>query len=420
MAEISIAGRGWQGVYQRLRKQQVRFPVLLPLGGPCSNFFFCHISITSVRSSHMATEKPKVLVLGGCGFIGRHIVCELVAKNITSGVCVVDKVPPQIAWLNEKQAKIFNEDVVTFRSANLINSASCSAAFGEEQWDWVINAAGETKTGQVEAVYHEGIVRLSTNCANEAAKRRVKVYLEISAGNMGSDETVPHKESDDCNPWTVTARCKYLVEKEIKSTPDLNWIIVRPAIVYGLSDKTGLTPRLVIGAVYRELKETMKILWDENLHINTVHVTDVARAIVWLCQQGRTGHICNIVDDGNTKQGDINNIISDIFNINHKYWGNIVSSIAKNDTAGLINEINEKHLVPWAKVCSAGGLDNTPLTPYIDQDSVHQNHLHLDGSKLRAEGFTYSVPKPTQENLMEVLMDFVTMKIFPASAFPSQ
>lgn len=43
---------------------------------------------------------------------------------------------------------------------------------------------------QVEAVYHEGIVRLSTNCANEAAKRKVKVYLEISAGNMGSDEKV--------------------------------------------------------------------------------------------------------------------------------------------------------------------------------------------------------------------------------------
>lgn len=36
-------------------------------------------------------------------------------------------------------------------------------------------------------------------------------------------------------------------------------------------------PRLVLGAVYRHLKETMKMLWDENLLINTVHVTDVAR-----------------------------------------------------------------------------------------------------------------------------------------------
>ncbi|KAK4313907.1 hypothetical protein Pmani_014770 [Petrolisthes manimaculis] len=389
----------------------------------------------------MATVKPKVLVLGGCGFLGRHIVCELVAKDVASAVCVVDKVPPQIAWLNEKQTKVFNDDVVTFRSANLINPASCTAAFGEEEWDWVINAAGETKTGQsvnpegpssllakikkkmqkeVDAVYHEGIVRLSTNCANEAAKRKVKVYLEISDGHMASDEKVGHKESDDCTPWTVTAKCKQQVEKEMKGIPDLNWIVVRPAIVYGPSDKIGLTPRLVLGAVYRHLKETMKMLWDENLLINTVHVTDVARAVVWLCQRGKTGEVYNLVDDGNTTQGHVTNIVSDIFDINHDYWGNTLSKIAKTDTAGLVNEVNEKHLIPWAGVCSAGGLDNTPLTPYIDQNAVHQSHLHLDGAKLRSEGFTYSMPKPSQENLMEVLNDFVAMKIFPATSLPSQ
>lgn len=368
----------------------------------------------------MATVKPKVLVLGGCGFLGRHIVCELVAKNFASTVCVVDKVPPQIAWLNEKQTKVFNDDVVTFRSANLINTASCTTAFGEEEWDWVINAAGETKTGQVDAVYHEGIVRLSTNCANEAAKRKVKIYLEISDGHMASDEKVGHKESSDCNPWTVTAKYKQQVEKELKGLPGLHWLIVRPAIVYGPSDKMGLTPRMVMGAVYRHLNETMKMLWDEKLRINTVHVTDVARAVVWLCQRGKTGEIYNLVDDGNTRQGEVTNIISDIFNINHGYWGNTLSKIAKTDTAGLVNEVNEKHLIPWAGVCAAGGLNNTPLTPYIDQDAVHQNHLHLDGKKLRSEGFTYSVPKPTQDNLIEVLNDFVTMKIFPATSLPSQ
>lgn len=53
------------------------------------------------------------------------------------------------------------------------------------------------------------------------------------------------------------------------------------------------------------------------------------RAIVWLCQQGKAKQVYNIVDDGNTKQGDINNIVSDIFNINHDYWGNTLSTIAK-------------------------------------------------------------------------------------------
>lgn len=368
----------------------------------------------------MATEKPKVLVLGGCGFIGRHIVAELVSKDVASLICVVDKVPPQIAWLNVNHRKIFNDERIIFRSANLINPGSCEAAFGEEMWDWVINAAGETKTGQVEAVYREGIVRLSTNCATEAAKRKVKVYLEISTGNMGSDEKVAHKESDDCNPWGIKATCKHQIEKVIMEMPDLRWIIVRPAIVYGPSDRTGLTPRLVFGAIYRHLGETMKMMWDENLVINTVHVTDVARSIIWLCQQGKTEQIYNVVDEGNTKQGDITTIVSEIFNINHDYWGNTLSNLAKTDAIGLVSEINEKHLAPWAAICSAGGLDNTPLTPYIDQNSVYHKHLHLNGSKLRNEGFTYAVPRPTLDNLKEVLKDFIAMKIFPGSALPTQ
>ena len=65
-------------------------------------------------------------------------------------------------------------------------------------------------------------------------------------------------------------------------------------------------------------------------------------------------------------------------------------------------EINEKHLGPWATLCSTGGLENTPLSPYLDQQLIHRAHINLDGSKIRSEGFTFSVPKPTQSNLLEV------------------
>lgn len=366
----------------------------------------------------MATDKPKVLVLGGCGFIGRHIVAELVEKELAGSVCVVDKVPPQIAWLGPQHQKVFDHHTVSFQSANLINQASCVNAFGDCDWDWVINAAGETKTGQVDPVYREGIVRLSTNCATEAAKKKVKMYVEISSGQMSSSEKNGHKESEDASPWTRTAKFKLQAEKEIRAIPDLNWIIVRPAIAYGPSDKLGITPRLIFGAVYRHLGEPMKLLWDQSLITNTVHVTDLARSIVWLCQRGRTGEIYNVVDEGNTTQGHISNIVSDIFNINHDYFGNTLSNFAKTDASGLVNEINEKHLAPWAAVCSADGIDNTPLTPYLDQDAIHHCHLHLNGSKIREAGFTFSVPKPTQENLMQVIKEFIDMKVFPGTALP--
>lgn len=53
------------------------------------------------------------------------------------------------------------------------------------------------------------------------------------------------------------------------------------------------------------------------------------RAVVWLCQREKVHQIYNVVDDNDTTQGYITEIVSDIFNIKHDYWGNKLSNIAK-------------------------------------------------------------------------------------------
>jgi hypothetical protein len=57
-------------------------------------------------------------------------------------------------------------------------------------WDYVINCACETKSGQTDPVYREGILKLSLNCAIEAAKLNVKRFVEISSGHMCSSNKV--------------------------------------------------------------------------------------------------------------------------------------------------------------------------------------------------------------------------------------
>lgn len=50
------------------------------------------------------------------------------------------------------------------------------------------------------------------------------------------------KESDEeKKPWTKIAKYKLLVEADLKTIPGLHFSIVRPAIVYGVGDKTGLS-----------------------------------------------------------------------------------------------------------------------------------------------------------------------------------
>ena len=45
----------------------------------------------------------------------------LLDNLLVSYLRVVDKVPPQTAWLNTKQQKLFEHPLLEFKSANLIN-----------------------------------------------------------------------------------------------------------------------------------------------------------------------------------------------------------------------------------------------------------------------------------------------------------
>jgi nucleoside-diphosphate-sugar epimerase len=50
----------------------------------------------------------------------------------------------------------------------------------------------------------------------------------------------PAHEDSKLEPWTVLAKHKLEVEKRLRNLEGLNYLIIRPAIVYGSGDKTGL------------------------------------------------------------------------------------------------------------------------------------------------------------------------------------
>ncbi|KAK7497804.1 hypothetical protein BaRGS_00010938 [Batillaria attramentaria] len=361
------------------------------------------------------SSKPRVLVLGGTGFIGRNFVHHLVAHDLAAKIRVADKVPPQMAWMNSRHAEAFSSPVVEFKHANLINQTSVENVFATdaEPFDYVVNFAAETKYGQSEPVYHEGIVRLSENCARTAARLKVHMYVELSSGQMVSSEKKPYKEDSKCDPWTNMARHKLEVEQLLSNIPDLNYLVVRPAIVYGLSDRQGLTPRLLIGTIYKYTKEKMKMLWTKDLHMNTVHVEDVCAAIWHLFTHGQCGQIYHLADKGNTKQGTISELVSKLFDIDYDFMGSILSTMAQVKMSSVVEDINDKHMAPWADACQRDGIANTPLTPFIDQELLYNKHLHMDGTKIEQTGFSYSYPELRLTCLRQILDDYIQLGLFP-------
>lgn len=68
----------------------------------------------------------------------------------------------------------------------------------------------------------------------------------------------------------------------------------------------------------------------------------------------------------------------------------------------VVEEGNDKHMGPWAEVCCTGGVENTPLTPFMDQELLYNKNLFLDGSCLKSLGFSCEIPLLTSQKLLEV------------------
>lgn len=75
--------------------------------------------------------------------------------------------------------------------------ASCTSALDPGDgapWGLVANCAAETRVGQSEAVYAEGILTLSMNVAKQCAQQGARL-VELSSGQMYSTDKVSHSSS---------------------------------------------------------------------------------------------------------------------------------------------------------------------------------------------------------------------------------
>jgi len=359
-------------------------------------------------------SKPKVLVLGGVGFIGRNLVKYIVDKDLASEIRVLDKLPTSLAFLSEDHKKAFSAPNVTVKQANLCSPQSIEKFFATEgTWDIVINLAAETKYGQTEEVYKEKVLDVVKKCVDEAKKLKVKKWVEVSTGQVYAPGGKQSKEGDKLDPWTKLATYKLQAEKVVQES-GLPFVILRPAIVYGAGDTYGIAPRIICGAVYKFLGEKQENLWTADLAMYTVHVHDVCKAI-WLSgTELKSGSIFNLADKSNTNQGSVNKVLEELFQIKTGFYGTLMSKGAQVVGLKKIAETaNEKHLKPWSDLCKKSGIPSTPLSPYIDPELIKNTPLAIDGTAIESTGFKYDHPELKKEHFEEIMNYYVDQGLFP-------
>ncbi|KAJ5074350.1 nad-dependent epimerase/dehydratase [Anaeramoeba ignava] len=359
-------------------------------------------------------SKPRVLILGGTGFIGRYLVKYLVENELCSKIRVADKTMPLIAGFSEEMKNLFEK--VEFKKGNLGLKDSASKCFEDsEKFQIVFCVTGDSKFGQPDIIYKQKFLDVVNVCGDLAKEFSVQKFIYLSSAQVYQNSNDAAKETSSTNPSTKIGDFHLKCEEILKSKGVPGLVIARPSIVYGPGDVNGLSPRFMIAAVYQSISEQMDILWDGNLKINTVHVEDVSRALWILSQKGEKDQIYNISDKNSTDQAYINTLLGEIFGIQTGFLGNMTGGDITPPVLQMISEqTSDKLLEPWTALCQQHGIKSSSFTPFLEPEQITNQPFSIDGSKIETElGFQYSHPKPTKELLIQQIQHFIDLKQFP-------
>jgi hypothetical protein len=129
--------------------------------------------------------RPSILVLGGCGMIGRNFVAFLVESGLARKVRAADKMIPVMGFFHPSVQKIFDSDAVEFVQADLTKPAHIDKAFGGHTFDYVVNFAAETRYGQPPQVRY--ITTLKIDYIKEIDRTEQGNYLRRIPRSMKRD-----------------------------------------------------------------------------------------------------------------------------------------------------------------------------------------------------------------------------------------
>ncbi|CUT05588.1 NAD-dependent epimerase/dehydratase family protein [Candidatus Kryptobacter tengchongensis] len=169
----------------------------------------------------------KALVTGGTGFIGSHLVDELLRRGYDIRCIVRDT--SNLKWLDGKNVEILK--------GSLFDTDFLKKAIKDV--DYVYHIAGVTK-GKNYQDYYRGNVETTRNLLNASLENQKlkKFILASSLAAVGpGDDAIPVDETREYKPITSYGRSKAEAEKLALSFKDkLPITIVRPPSVYGPRD----------------------------------------------------------------------------------------------------------------------------------------------------------------------------------------
>lgn len=218
----------------------------------------------------------KIIVTGGAGFIGSHIVDTYINNGYQ--VVIIDDLSTGFEKNINPTAKFYKADICDPDIADI---------FMKEQPDLINHHAAQVNVRRsvAEPLYDARInIQGSINLLECARKYKVKRFIYISSGGAvyGEPEYLPCDEAHPVNPICPYGASKYIVEHYLHMyhvNYSLPYLVLRYANVYGpRQDPHGEAGVVAIFSEQMLLGEQVVINGDGEQQRDYVHVSDCCRA----------------------------------------------------------------------------------------------------------------------------------------------
>lgn len=299
----------------------------------------------------MLKDYNKILVTGGAGFIGSHLVEALLSLN--KEVIVFDNLSTGSKKDIPVRAKLIKGDLRNPRQVvkaikdvdlifHLAANASGTVSVNNPRFDFEVNAGG------------------TFNILDAALKAKVKRLVYISSASVyGKPRRFPIDEKHPTKPFIPYGASKLMGEiccNSFFETYKFPVIIARPFCVYGSRED----PKSALVEVSRYLrwhlnKKPIQIIGNiDRKTRDFVHVGDTVKALILIADKAPLGEIFNIGSGQEVSMHKLTKIISSV--TGRSAVLNIISKI-KEDTYRLVSDISKlKSLGYTPKMSLAKGI----------------------------------------------------------------
>ena len=252
----------------------------------------------------------KVLVTGGAGFIGRHLVQKLI--DLGHEVLVVDSgFTGNLVKIN-KAAKLIKKDLNDFTFEELIKLI--------DKVEIIFHLAAQKHN--TKNISPEEMIQTNVNATYSLAKASgivgINKFVFTSSlyayGNLGPNVM---KESDVPQPKTLYGSTKLMGEhilRSINNEYDLKWNVARLFFIYGPGQFSGSGYKSVIMKNFERLRQDLPpvINGSGSQSLDYVYVSDAVSAIVKLAEINSSENIVNISSGRATTVNDLTKQMQEI------------------------------------------------------------------------------------------------------------